>query len=83
MCQSMRKIDKNYQITELSYKVVGNRVYKLIRVVSSFKSSKKRSDFLHRLLEQNRAVGLIEWWTNGSIIKKSKRQFLCVLISRK
>jgi hypothetical protein len=66
----------------INTKVVNSRVYQLIEVVSPSKSSKSRSNFLHRLLEETRAIGLIEWWTKGSIIGKPKEHFLCVLIFR-
>lgn len=79
----MSKPDKNHQYRVLNTKVVNSRVYQLIEVISPSKSSKERSNFLHKLLEETRAVGLIEWWTKGSIIKKPKRQFLCVLILQK
>lgn len=83
MGQSMPETDKklsNWRV--INAKVVDKRVYKLIEVISASESSKARSNFLHRLLEETRAVGLIEWWTKGSIIKKPKGQFLCVLILR-
>jgi len=72
------KKPRNYRV--INTKVVGGRVYQLIEVVSPSKSSKERSNFLYRLLEESGAMGLIEWWTKGSIIKKPKRRFLCMLI---
>lgn len=83
MGQSMPKMDKKLSDWRvINTKVVGSQVYQLIEVVSPSKSSKERSSFLYRLLEETRAVGLIEWWTKGSIIKKPKGQFLCVLVLR-
>lgn len=67
----------------ISEKVVPGRVYKLIEVTSSSTYSKTRSNFLHKLMERANAIGLIEWWEKGSIVRKPQNRFFCVLILHK
>ena len=68
----------NYRV--VSVKIVNNRIYQLIEISSQFSNREERANFLQKLIENAGAIGLIEWWPKGSIVKKPRNIFRCVLI---
>jgi hypothetical protein len=70
----------NYQVVDT--KTLNNRVYQLVEVSSPSKNRATRSESLRKMLNKTGAIGLIEWWAKGSIIRKPKERFRCILISK-
>jgi hypothetical protein len=70
----------DYQI--VNTKTLNNRVYQLVEVSSRSTNRENRSKSLRNMLNKTGAIGLIEWWAKGSIIKKPKQRFRCILISK-
>ncbi|MEM2507504.1 MAG: hypothetical protein QXR45_14160 [Candidatus Bathyarchaeia archaeon] len=64
----------------VSVKIVNDRIYQLIEISSQFSNREERADFLQKLVETTGAIGLIEWWPKGSIVKKPRNVFRCILI---
>ena len=56
------------------------QLYRIIdqRVTSDRARARRR--ILKRVLEDNDALGLIEWWERGSIVKKPRSHFYAVMI---
>jgi hypothetical protein len=59
-----------------------DRIYQLVRFSLPDVSSRKRTLIIHDFLNQANAIGLMEWWTGGSIVKKPRRDFQAVLVLR-
>lgn|GEM_PF-6764050 len=68
----------NYQV--VGVKIINNRIYQLIEISSQFSNREERANFLQKLVENTGAIGLIEWWPKGSIVKKPRNMFRCILI---
>jgi len=64
----------------VSAKRVGTLGYQLVKFSLPEMSRSKRSEALHKVLEETHAKALIEWWSRGSIVNKPRRQFYCILI---
>jgi hypothetical protein len=70
----------DYQV--VNTKTINNRVYQLVEVSSPSTNRETRSKSLRKMLNKTGAIGLIEWWAKGSIIKKPRERFRCILISK-
>jgi len=68
----------NYRIVDV--KIINSRVYQLIEIRSQFTNRERRADFLQRLVEGTGAIRMIEWWSKGSIVKKPRDAFQCILV---
>ena len=81
-----KKPTRNWQILS---RVIGenarsDRTYKLVRFSLPDVSSKKRSKLIVEFLNnQANAIGIMEWWVRGAIIKKNRRDFQAILVLRK
>ena len=78
---------KAKQVSPLRYAIVArknskDRIYLLLRFSLSRGSTTARRRFLKRFMEKRNAIGLIEWWTKGSIVKKPNLQFYGILVSK-
>lgn len=61
-------------------KVTKTRMYQLIRFFLPKMSTAARKTMMEKILDENGAIGLIEWWIRGSIVQKPKWQFYAILI---
>jgi hypothetical protein len=77
---SMQHKLPDYQV--VNTKTINNRVYQLVEVSSPPTNRENRSKSLRKMLNNTGAIGLIEWWAKGSIIKKPRERFRCILISK-
>jgi hypothetical protein len=57
-----------------------SRVYRLVKLSLPNVSTNQRKRVIETLLDGRGAIGLIEWWMRGSIVKKPKWQFYCLLV---
>lgn len=69
----------------LSYEIVNewvlqNRTYKLLKFSLPNVSARTRRIILERVLNELGAIGLIEWWLRGSIVKKPRQHFYGIVI---
>lgn len=61
-------------------KIANDRVYLLLRF-SFLKDAKiTRKRILEKFIDETNAIGMIEWWTRGSIVKKPQLQFYGILV---
>lgn len=60
--------------------MIGSRIYQLVRFSISEVSTDKRNKIIQAVLDESGAIGLIEWWTKGSIVQKPKSQFYAILV---
>jgi hypothetical protein len=58
-----------------------DRAYMLVRCSLPDANLKTRRRVLAELLERRNTVGLIEWWTRGSIVRKPWGQFYIIVIA--
>jgi hypothetical protein len=61
-------------------KLSQDRVYLLVRCSLPDANLKTRRRVLAELLERRNIIGLIEWWTRGSIARKPWREFYVIVI---
>ena len=64
----------------LDEKITQSRTYQLIRFSIPKQSSKIRRRIMEKILDESDAIGLIEWWSKGSIIHKPKWEFYSILV---
>jgi hypothetical protein len=67
-----------YQVSERTSQ---GRVYRLLRMSIPKTSKEKRRRILDEILNEEKAIGIVEWWTRGSIIHKPKTEFQILVIT--
>ena len=75
---NIEHITEPYQV--VNQKVMESRIYQLVRFSLSEVSTGKRRRIVQTILSESGAIGLIEWWTKGSIVKKPKSHFYAILV---
>jgi len=83
--KEMRRTRKDYA-TVVPYSIISEkhskeRIYKFLRFSLSQTSNVARKKIINKILDRERSVGIIEWWTGGSIVHKPKSEFQAILIS--
>lgn len=81
--RSLRKM-KTHD-SKISYEIVGERisqgrVYRLVKCSFPDVNARARKRILEKYLDTNGAIGLIEWWTRGSIARRPWRMFYVILV---
>ena len=71
---------KPVQYEVLSTRFHKNRIYQLVSLYLPTRGRKNRKNILDALLKDIGAIGSIEWWVKGSIVKKPKSSFNLILI---
>jgi hypothetical protein len=61
-------------------RLLQDRAYQLVRCSLPDANPRTRRRVLAELLERRKTIGLIEWWTRGSIVRKPWRQFYGIAI---
>ena len=57
-----------------------NSLYELIKIFIPKTTNKIRNNILYKIIEDNKAIGLMEQWIDTSILYKPKEEFLAILI---
>lgn len=60
-----------------------SRIYQLVRFSFPEMSKDARNRTLGRFIDETDAIGLVEWWERGSIIKKPRLRFYAIVIRKK
>jgi len=76
--EAAQKDVPRYEVMDVKNSV--NRSYAFIKVYSPYKGKNARKKFLEKILDKTDAIGIVEWWTSGGIIRKPKHHFNCILI---
>ena len=67
----------------LDTKVTNSRTYALVKFSLPDSSTKKRKETLEKIIQETGSIGLMEWWTKGSIVHKPRSNFYGILVFRK
>lgn len=65
----------------LAQRSLRSRTYRVLRFSLSKMSSGMRKKILDKILDEKRTIGTIEWWTQGSIVRKPKAHFDIIVAS--
>jgi len=76
----MKRNDRQPFYEIVGEKIVNQTTYKLIKNRLQEVSRAKRKKFLEKIMNNENAYGLIKWWSKGSIVNKSRREFYLILL---
>jgi hypothetical protein len=73
----------SFYYTVIQHRILNGRDYQLLKITLPSVGRKTRIKMLESFLEDKDAIGIIEWWSHGSIAEKPWREFYIILILKR